>query len=527
MYFTKVVCPKEKIQHYIWRNIVDFRIFGMLFVMTKLNYFVKIGDNRVISKTVNKYFKRSEGIKSGIVFTIATLFTKGLSIITVPIFTRIMTSEQVGIVNLYNSWFTMIGVVATLSLTSGGYQLALKEFGDEKDKYESSVLTLTTLTGLILLFIFSVAPSFWSSLLGMPESLGYLLCFGFIFSPAQEFWMSRQRFDYKYKLSGTVSILTAIFASIISVYTVLSMNRKGLECTAEGRLFANNVVVYGVSLCFSIYIFAKGKMFFNKKYWSFSLSLSLPLIGHSIAKQILDVSDRQMISHLVDNSAVGIYSTLYSVSSLSLIVWNAINAAYVPYLFKNIEIKDKHKDIRRSSFLLLFVYTLIAFMSTYMAPEIVTILAPEEYSEAIYIMPPIAMGVSLTAVSNMYSNVLVYYKKTKYIMIASITAAICNLTLNYVFIKMCGYKAAAYTTMCSFIILALIEAIIASKVYKRETKNHQMIYLNKRILTLCAISFLTFMLALPLYSCRIIRYCCCLAIIIVGFLFYKNYTKNT
>lgn len=43
-------------------------------------------------------------------------------------------------------------------------------------------------------------------------------------------------------------------------------------------------------------------------------------------------------------------------------------------------------------------------------------VATEEYYEAIYIMPPIAGGVFLTCVSNMYSNIMIYYKKTQYIM---------------------------------------------------------------------------------------------------------------
>lgn len=47
----------------------------------------------------------------------------------------------------------------------------------------------------------------------------------------------------------------------------------------------------------------------------------------------------------------------------------------------------------------------------FLAPEIVRILATKEYYEAIYIMPPIAAGVFLTSVSNMYSNLLIYHKK--------------------------------------------------------------------------------------------------------------------
>ena len=61
------------------------------------------------------------GFKSAIVYLFATVFTRGLAIITTPIFTRIMSTDQVGMVNLYSSWYSMITVVSTLALTSGGF----------------------------------------------------------------------------------------------------------------------------------------------------------------------------------------------------------------------------------------------------------------------------------------------------------------------------------------------------------------------------------------------------------------------
>lgn len=82
-----------------------------------------------------------------------------------------------------------------------------------------------------------------------------------------------------------------------------------------------------------------------------SLQLSIPLIGYALAAQVLNVSDRMMISRMVDNSAVGIYSTLYTVSSISLLVWSAINASFIPYLYQNIE-SDKN-EIKKYSLLLI------------------------------------------------------------------------------------------------------------------------------------------------------------------------------
>lgn len=84
---------------------------------------------------IKKITKIPRGFKSAAVYTLATVFSRGLAIITVPIFTRIMSTEQIGIVNLYNSWYSMISVVATLSLTSGGFAVAMKEYETERDAY--------------------------------------------------------------------------------------------------------------------------------------------------------------------------------------------------------------------------------------------------------------------------------------------------------------------------------------------------------------------------------------------------------
>ena len=64
----------------------------------------------------------SKGVKASFVYTISSLLSKGLAIITVPIFTRLMSTEQMGVVNLYNSWNSMIGAFATLSLQQFHYR---------------------------------------------------------------------------------------------------------------------------------------------------------------------------------------------------------------------------------------------------------------------------------------------------------------------------------------------------------------------------------------------------------------------
>ncbi len=463
-------------------------------------------------------------VKSATVYTFSTLFSRGLAIITVPIFTRLMTTSQIGIVNLYNSWYSMISAIATLSLTSGGYVVALREYESNRDGYQSSVLSLTSLISLLLVGVYLVNPSLWSKLLGLPSGLIILMLIGFLFAPARDFWLARQRYEYKYKLSGFVMMGSALIASLLSILTVIKLSAVDENLVAEGRLYSNYLIIYGVSAVIWFCTMLKGKTFFNKEYWKLSLSLSLPLVGYSVASQILTVSDRMMISQMVGNSAVGIYSTLYTVSSLSLLVWQAVHSSFVPYIFRNIE--NGVDGIKRVSSQLMTFYAAVAVLMTFLAPEIVRILATEEYYEAIYIMPPIAAGVFFTSFANLYSDIAVYYKKTKYVMYPAIIAAVSNLILNYIFIKIYGYMAAAYTTLLSYILFALFQGVWAKKICKEYGIESGTIYNDRYMIALAVITTLISLSGILFYGNTILRYGVVILLAVVCAVIGKKVIKN-
>ena len=127
-------------------------------------------------------------------------------------------------------------------------------------------------------------------------------------------------------------------------------------------------------------------------------------------------------------------------------------------------------------------------------------------------MPPIAAGVFLTAFSNIYSNIAVYYKKTKYVMYSAFVAAGVNLFLNYIFIRLFGYMAAAYTTLVSFAIQSLLQALWSSKVCKQNGSNINTIFDSNIMLCIAFVTILACMIGILLYLNTLVRYC----VIIIG-----------
>ncbi|MBT1177151.1 oligosaccharide flippase family protein [Bifidobacterium callimiconis] len=462
----------------------------------------------------------SEGMKSAVAYTFASLFSKGLAFITVPIFTRIMSTSEMGTVNLYNSWQAMLTVVATLSLTYGGYMVALKEYQYERDQYESSVLTLTTFTAVIFFAVYSIAPDFWSRLLGLDKSLLVLMLVGFLLLPATEFWLARQRYEYKYKAATLVTIGSALLASAFSIYAVLYLQGSGKA--AEGRLYANYIVLYAVAFVLWIYIMVRGRKFVSLRYWKFSLALSIPLIANQFATQILNNSGRVMIGWYVDNSAVGIYGTLSSVSTISAIIWSSINSSFVPFLYRNIDDPEGKKKVKDLSSILLLTYAVICVMITFLAPEVVRIIATNEYMAAIYIMPPISAAIFQNAISNMYANVLLYHKKSSYIMIASICGAILNIVLNIVLIPLFGYQAAAYSMLVAFIFLSYVQMHVSRKLHCSITHTNETVYDDRMIVLIQWVMIALSAVAIPLYDFIVIRYMAVCFLLVASLLLFRK-----
>ena len=355
----------------------------------------------------------------------------------------------------------------------------------------------------ILACVYFLIPNIWNKITGLPSVLMILMLVVFFFAPAQDFWLLRQRYEYKYKLAGALTMGSALASTVLSVLVVLKLNAVNSDQIVVGRLYATSIISIVISAILWIKLYVKGRTVINIKYWKYSLKLSLPLIGYAFAAQILNVSDRMMISKMVGNDAVGIYSTLYTVSSISLLVWSAINSSFIPYLYQNIE--KKENKIKELSLALMGAYAIIAVMLTFLAPEIVKILATKEYYEAIYIMPPIAAGVFLTSVSNMYSNLLIYHKKTNYIMYSSIIAAIVNLILNYICIKTFGYMAAAYTTLIAYIVLAGTQAMFARKITFKKT-GRKSIYNDNAVFIMAILTIIAALFGLFLYHYTWLRY---------------------
>lgn len=79
------------------------------------------------------------------------------------------------------------------------------------------------------------------------------------------------------------------------------------------------------------------------------------MIPHYLSNYILNQSDRVMIGRMVGNSQAAYYSVAYTISTVMVLITNAINSSLTPYIYKSIASDEKGK-IKKQRGHLLFLW---------------------------------------------------------------------------------------------------------------------------------------------------------------------------
>lgn len=410
--------------------------------------------------------KKIDSKKASLFYLIGTLFNKGIGFITVPIFTRILTVEDYGIVTTYNSWVSILMVFMSLALYMS-VRLSFIDYKEKTNDFLSTILLFTMIYGSIIsLIVYAVAlivPMEMSSivvLLCMLQSLGSALI-----EDISQFLMMK----YRYRFRTMIMVLPNLISTIVAIYIIKYIISTGLYL---GRIVPTSLITFLIGLGLSIFFLLKGKIALNKEYLSFGLKVSLPLVLHGIALNILSQSDRTMITMIRNITETGIYGLIYNFSMIATVITTAFEGIWVPFFIRKMNDK-RYADIDAMVTKYIELMTIAMIGMTLMGTEVVKLLATEPYWEGITIIPPIVLSNYLIFIYSLYVNVEHYYKKTIFISINTIIAAFSNIIMNYFFITWWGYVGAAYSTLISYGISLVLHYIYARRL------NNKIISLKK------------------------------------------------
>ena len=415
------------------------------------------------SKLLEKYNTMPYAVKAGFWFTVSSFLQKTISFVTMPIFTRLLNTEEYGAVTIFNSWESIFLLFVTLNVFYGAFNTAMADFEDERDQYSSSLVGFILLTSIIGFFIYNVLQVPINKLTGMSYFLTCIMFCQIFFQGIVSIWFARLKFSYNYI---PVTVATVVLFGLSPIFSIIGIELFP-DYKVEAKLIGNLIayIIVGTYSFFSLY--NKGRSLIASKYWKYAITFSAPLIVHYLASMVLGQADRIMISKYISDSAAAIYAVAYSVSMILTILTTSVNQAVVPWLFESIKSNVLFKT-KKAIYILLLMTVLALFFVMLFGPEVIKIVATPDYYDACWIIPSLMASLFFTFVYQLFANIEFYFKKNIYIISASIIAAIINIVLNSIFIPIYGYRAAAYTTLVCYMLFGLFHYICARKVAIRQ-----------------------------------------------------------
>lgn len=387
----------------------------------------------------------NKNLKASAWYLFGNLFDKAIAFLTIPIFTRLLTTTEYGIVNTYISYVTILSIILGLSMETS-IQTAYHEFENDMKSYISTIILgaglFSTVLGVFALLgaeMLHIHASMVLIVLAIVQ--GYMT---FVLNASKMYYMMQVSYIKRVILMSVPHTLIA-FLSVWGI-TLLSDNKH------MGRIIPYALVIAVFGLAVSITFLLQAKTKFRKKYIKYALVYSLPIVFHALSLQILSQFDKIMLTSLRSAAETGVYSLVFNVGLVSQVFTNAFDNAWLPWFQRKVNEGNRSDAINRNARKLMLVVAVIVSGLVLVAPEIIKVLATEEYWSGIPMVIPIVLASYVMFLYTLEVHTEYSYKRTKQIPVYTLIAAGSNIVLNYIFIPRYGAVAAAYTSLAAYAI---------------------------------------------------------------------------
>ena len=171
-------------------------------------------------KTLNQ-----KATRAGIYYTIANMFLKGCVFLTLPLFTRILSTNDFGIYNNYMAYEGLLSAILGLGLY-GTVKNAKFDFKENFNEYLSSVLSLSLIVFVFVVLILNLFYPFYGNYLGFSRFVTNCLVFQSFGSYLIYFYGSKLNIEFEYKSYIFLSFFNTIVNILLSFILIIYIFNK-------------------------------------------------------------------------------------------------------------------------------------------------------------------------------------------------------------------------------------------------------------------------------------------------------------
>lgn len=352
-------------------------------------------------------------LKDSAVYAIPTFVSRGLALLLVPLYTRVLSASDFGALDMLLVFAGLVNLTIALEVSQG----LARCYAEEQDPglkraYASSAFWFTAICYVLFMLLAWTCSSVLSAWVTGQDDLvsafQVAVCYigvnGIFYLLQNQFrWeLSSRRYAETSLLSTGVTVAAAVWF----VY--------GLGWGLSGLLWAMTLgPVLGIVYALGRLRHSIGAIFDRRHLWDM-LQFSMPLVPAGLAVWGSTYIDRMMINHFLSLHEVGLYGVGFRLSSIVALLVAGVQGALMPLVFAHQREPDTPLQLARI-FRIFFACALFLFLAlSLLARDILVLMTTPDFYAAdilvVYLVPAamlaqmyvFALGIGIVRKSYLY-----------------------------------------------------------------------------------------------------------------------------
>lgn len=395
-------------------------------------------------------------LKNTIILFIGKMCTQFITFILLPIYTTFLSKETYGIYDLIQSYVVVLIPIVNLEIEMGLYKFLidtrknkmLEENIIYNSFYYSLILAIVVCFVLLLIYMFSDNLIFLF--------LSIMLFFNIFTNISLQLCRGRGN-NLNYAVACIISAVCNLFFCVL----FLCVLKLGLIGAITASIISNIICIIFIFYKESIIkTILKGKK--DRKIIKSLLKYSIPLIPSAVIWWVINVSDRTIISIFLGEGANGIYALSNKFPSIISAIFNIFIMSWTEIVF--LYINDDSDNFISKTFNSIFklIVSLCLLLSAAMF-IIFPIFVKGDFGDSYNYILPLIYSTIFSNIVAVIGPIYLAKNKTKEIAKTSVISGILNVIINLFFIKIIGIWAAVFSTLISFMLVAIFRYLDVKK----------------------------------------------------------------
>jgi O-antigen/teichoic acid export membrane protein len=398
------------------------------------------------------------------IYSLSSLTGPLISIFMVPIYTRIFTPEDYGVINLVQVTIAFLAVLLILGNdhASGRFYLDTK-VDQERKSVASTALILRTVTLVAGCIIFIYFSREISQLIFQTDAYSKYLI---IAAAALPFVQCRAlcqhmlRYNFRSVSYSIISVATLLVTVSLTILFVVQL-RWGIM-----GIFWASLISAALFLAINFAI--------TRNYFAFTFSTArlkemlaygIPMVPYGLTVYLIQNADRYFLSYFSSLEQVGLYSMGAHLSSLLLLVFTGTGLAWSPFVFSSYREEGSRAIYSRvMSYLIAITLFSVVGLSLF-SREVLMIFTTPKFFNASTVVPFLALYLAFYHLGlRMGMGINISKKTFHFTWISAVTAGV-NIGLNFLLVPPYGMIGAAVATLICSIVWCVLLVYISQQYY--------------------------------------------------------------